>query len=126
MSDVADKLQLRPDQRLLVLEAPAEARTLLAGVTRADDEREADVVLLFARDRRVVEAHAARLRDHVRLGGIAWAAYPAASARSLHGLSGKRGWEPLKELGLKPVREVALDATWSALRLRFADDETGA
>jgi hypothetical protein len=126
MADVADTLQLRPDQRVLVLEAPAEARSLLAGVSRADDGQEADVVLLFARDREVVAAHARRLRDHVRAGGIAWAAYPAAAARSLDGLSGKRGWDAVRELGLKPVREVALDPTWIALRLRFAEDETGA
>jgi hypothetical protein len=86
----------------------------------------ADVVLLFARDREVVATHARRLRDHVRAGGIAWAAYPAAGARSLNGLSGKRGWDAVRELGLKPVREVALDTTWTALRLRFAEDETGA
>jgi hypothetical protein len=127
MADVADKLQLRPDQRLHVLEEPAEASALLTGVTRAADRdgADADAVLLFARDQADVEAHAARLRDHLRAGGIAWAAFPSAASDVVTDLEGDRGWDALAELGLRPVRHVALDAVWSALRFRFADDERG-
>ncbi len=127
MADVADKLQLRPDQRLHVLEEPAEASALLTGVTRAADRdgADADAVLLFARDQADVEAHAARLRDHLRAGGIAWAAYPKGGSGTVTDLSRDRGWGSLSALGLRPVRQVALDHVWSALRFRFADDERG-
>jgi hypothetical protein len=125
MADVADKLQLRPDQRVLVLEPPDDAAALLPGVTRTQDAGAADAVLLFARSQTTVEAHATRLRDHLRAGGIAWAAYPKGGSGTVTDLSRDRGWGALSALGLRPVRQVALDDVWSALRFRFADDERG-
>ncbi len=125
MADVADKLQLRPDQRVHVLEAPTEASALLAGITRAADRDGADAVLLFARDQADVGAHAAHLRDHLRAGGIVWAAFPSAASGVATDLEAERGWDALAALGLRPVRQVALDPVWSALRFRFADDERG-
>jgi hypothetical protein len=125
MADVAEKLQLRPDQRVLLLEPPAEAGRLLPGVTRAEDQDHADAALLFARNQSVVEANAERLRDHLRMGGIAWAAYPKRSSGRVTDLSRDRGWGSLAALGLRPVRQVAVDEVWSALRFRFADDERG-
>jgi hypothetical protein len=123
MADVADKLQLKPDQRLLVLEAPAEADALLEGIHRAEGRQRADAILLFARNQVAVEQHAGELRDHVRAGGIAWAAYPNPSAAVVTDLSRNRGWGALAALGLHPVRQIALDDVWSALRFRYADDE---
>jgi len=125
MADVAAKLQLRPDHRLLVLEPPAEERTLLPGIQRAPDREHADAVLLFAQNQSVVEANARELRDCVRAGGIAWAAYPRRGSGRVTDLGRDRGWGALAALGLRPVRQVALDETWSALRFRFADDERG-
>jgi hypothetical protein len=33
-------------------------------------------------------------------------------------LTRERGWDGLKELGLEPVAQIAVDDTWSALRFR--------
>jgi hypothetical protein len=126
MATAAEKLQLTPDQRLLVLEGPAEAAALLPGVTRATSQDDADALLLFATSQTVVEANAARLRDHLRAGGIAWAAYPRTGSGRVTDVSRDRGWGSLATLGLRPVRQVVLDDTWSALRFRYADDEQGA
>jgi hypothetical protein len=125
MADVAAKLQFRPDHRLLVLEPPADASALLPGVQRAPDRDHADAVLLFAQNQSVVEANARELRDCVRAGGIAWAAYPKRGSGTVTDITRDRGWGALAALGLRPVRQVALDETWSALRFRFADDERG-
>jgi hypothetical protein len=46
---LASRLQLKPGERIAVLEAPAEAPDLLEGVDLAEGRR-ADGVLAFARD----------------------------------------------------------------------------
>ena len=122
-ADVATKLALTPNQHVLVLEPPRDAAKLLKGVARAQGSERPDAVLLFAQSQTTVEANAARLRDHARLGAIVWAAYPKRSSGATTDLSGDRGWGALTALGLHPVRQVVIDHTWSALRFRFADDE---
>jgi hypothetical protein len=122
-ADVATKLQLKPEQHVLVLEPPKDAAKLLSGVTRAKGGERPDAVLLFARSQTVVEANAATLRDHARAGEVVWAAYPKRSSGVTTDLTRDRGWGALSVLGLHPVRQVAIDEVWSALRFRFADLE---
>ncbi len=51
-----------------------------------------------------------------------WLAYPKKSGAIRSDLSRDQGWETLEPHGLLPVTQVALDATWSALRFRFRDE----
>jgi hypothetical protein len=55
-------------------------------------------------------------------GGRLWLAYPKKSGAIRSDLSRDRGWESLAPYDLHPVTQVALDATWSALRFRFRDE----
>ena len=50
--------------------------------------------------------------------GLAWAAYPKKSSGIETDITRDHGWDALHEAGLRPVRQVAIDDTWSALRFR--------
>jgi hypothetical protein len=119
---LASRLQLKPGERIAVLEAPAEAPDLLEGVDLAEGRR-ADGVLAFARDSAEVRVHAQAIADAAAdPEGLAWVAYPKRSSGVETDLTRDQGWEPLTEAGLRPVRQIALDETWSALRFRRAED----
>ena len=78
----------------------------------------ADAVLLFVRMRADLD-DAEALLAAARADRLAWVAYPKAGRLGTD-LNRDRLAEALTALGLRPVRQVALDDTWSALRFRPA------
>lgn len=53
--------------------------------------------------------------------GVLWFAYPKVSSKKfISDISRDKGWELLNSYGFEPVRQVAIDEDWSALRFRNA------
>lgn len=126
MLDLAKKLQHRAGTAALVLWAPAELEPAIgewedAGVAVHRRMRSGSpFVLAFVRSRAEIERSAARLAS--LLGGddpTLWIAYPKKSSKRYRSDVGRDdSWQPFGDLGFEPVRQVALDADWSALRFR--------
>ena len=122
------KLNFKAHRRALVLDAPGEAGSLLAALvataevsTGARARGPFDFALVFLRARRDV-VRAARAIALLGEDAVFWCAYPKQSSRRYASdLSRDVGWQPLGDLGFEPVRQVALDADWSALRFRRAE-----
>jgi hypothetical protein len=57
----------------------------------------------------------------VQPDGLLWLAYPKMSSGIKTDINRDRLWDAVKPSGWRPVRQVALDDTWSALRFRPAD-----
>ena len=120
------KLQHRAGTPALVLWAPAEIEPIVgawedAGVTVHRRMRGGSpFVLAFVRSRAEIDRSAARLAS--LLGGddpVLWMAYPKKSSKAYRSDVGRDdSWQPLGDLGFEPVRQVAIDADWSALRFR--------
>ena len=63
--------------------------------------------------------------EAVCAGGLLWAAYPKKSSKrytSDVSRDNAEAWKPLAQRGFEPVRQVALDDDWSALRFRPVQD----
>ena len=121
MATLASKLQLRDGRRLRVIDAPAELADALSEVDGGSDG-----VLAFARTSADVRRHADDLAAAAAdVAGLAWAAYPKRGSGIDTDLSRDSGWDALDELGMAPVRQVALDDAWSALRFRRAEHVGG-
>jgi phage-related baseplate assembly protein len=112
--DVLAKLQIRPGSTLAVLAAP-EGSPVTGDAVAAEA---ADAVLLFVRMRADLD-DAEALLAAARADRLAWVAYPKAGRLGTD-LNRDRLAEALTALGVRPVRQVALDDTWSALRFRPA------
>ena len=117
------KLQLKPGQHALFLNAPegyiAALGPLPDGVALADGPAGTlDFVQLFARDSAELMTHAPTALAAVKLDGVLWIAYPKQSAKVKTDLTRDRGWAPVTAGGLRPVIQIAIDETWSALRWR--------
>ena len=113
--DLAGKLQLKPGQTVALVGAPdAVTGTLAAAAAGAAD---ADAVIAFVRSRDDLDSLAAPALEAARADRLAWLAYPKA---------GKLGTDLNRDIlrdaltgrGLQPVRQIAVDDTWSALRVR--------
>src|SRR5258708_38909905 len=83
---------------------------------------DADAVLAFAVNGRELRSRLAVLAEVAGRGGLAWLAYPKARQ-----LGTDLNRDVIRELapsaGMEPVRQVSLDDTWSALRLKLISSQ---
>ncbi|MBV9000246.1 MAG: DUF3052 family protein [Solirubrobacterales bacterium] len=118
--DLAGKLQLKTGQSMAVVAQP-ESVSLEFGSDHslADAADQADGVLVFCHAREDLERLSDQFVAPAKRDTLTWVAYPKA---------GKLGTDLNRDIladlvkahGVQPVRQVALDDTWSALRLRPA------
>ena len=124
MNTLLKKLRLLPGYRALVLNAPAGYVERLgelpegATVTDQPDEGPYDFVHLFAKNSAEFAALGATARQAVTYDGILWISYPKRSAKVETDLSRDSMWELLTDFGLRPVAQISVDETWSAVRFR--------
>lgn len=111
MTDLAKKLQLR-DRGIRVVNAPGDLDIDLPKATGPNDG-----VLLFVRSRAELDERAEVALAAARADRPAWIAYPKAGQLGTD-LNRDRLWEALEGKGVRPVRQIAIDGVWSALRFR--------
>lgn len=121
---LAKKLAIKPGNSVRVLDAPQGYEHLLsdlpdgAHLIKGGDEQ-ADVVLLFGDSRATLERTLPTAITQVRPGGVFWVAYPKGGKSDL---SRNELWTLLEPYLWRPVSQIAIDDTWSALRFRPAAD----
>jgi hypothetical protein len=112
--DLAKKLQLKGGSGLRLVNAP-EGLELDVDV---DDRRTADAILVFARDSTELERFGDAAFEAARADRISWIAYPKAGQPDSD-LNRDRLARLAAGRGVRPVRQVAIDDVWSALRFRL-------
>ena len=117
------KLQLKPGLRALFLNAPegyvASLGPLPDGVTLVDGPAGTlDFVQLFVRDSVELAKYAPAALAAIKRDGVFWISYPKKSSGVVSDLTRDEGWAPITAAGLRPVTQIAIDETWSALRWR--------
>jgi hypothetical protein len=122
-ADLARKLLIRSGARALVINAPEGYLDLLsplpAGASvAASGNGPFDVVQLFARSRSDLQAGIAHAISTAGDDGILWVSYPKVASSAPADLSRQAVWDALAGTGWEPVTQVAVDDTWSALRIR--------
>jgi hypothetical protein len=125
MPSVFDKLNLKQQREILVVDAPpsfeAELQAL-DGVAVLRDPKQAKAVsfaLAFATRQAEVDALSAVLARKAEGDALLWFAYPKGSSKRYQcEFNRDTGWEALRRAGFDTVRQVAIDEDWSALRFR--------
>jgi len=127
MSTVFGKLNLKDHDEILVLNAPASFEPELAsldGVTIRRGLADAASVafsLAFVTKQKEVDAIAKGVAKKAQGDAIVWFAYPKGSSkRYTCEFNRDNGWAVLGDAGFEPVRMVAIDEDWSAVRFRRA------
>ena len=117
------KLRVQPGLRMLVLNAPEGYMETLGPLpegARVETEPKGtfDWGQAFVRDVAQLRLLAPQARDAVNYDGLLWISYPKKSSKVATDINRDVAWEVMKEFGLRPVFQVSIDETWSALRFR--------
>jgi hypothetical protein len=114
--ELAAKLQLQPGQDLTALLAPESLGPALGPfVTSSADSTSA--LIVFVLDRETLERQRRTIVDAVTGGRLTWVAYPKAGQLGTD-LNRDSLAAMLASSGIRPVRQIAIDDAWSALRFR--------
>jgi hypothetical protein len=117
--DLASKLQLKAGQEIRCGSLPEGLDLGFDAASGGIDDDPSSAVLIFAVDRAALDAQLRSLVDAASRDRLTWVAYPKAGQLSTD-LNRDRIAECVVARGLRPVRQIALDEVWSALRLRVA------
>lgn len=128
-TELAKKLKLKPGYRAAILFAPPElevdAGLLPEGVDLVSEQAlgdepdgAADFVHLFAGSVAELNQRAPEALRTLKYDGVLWIAYPKQSSKVKTDLNRDHGWAVIAEAGLRPVTQVSVNETWSALRFR--------
>jgi hypothetical protein len=118
--DLAGKLQIKPGTLVAVVAAPAAGPDLAdGGLQVTASPAEAGAVIAFAHRLADLDDVVQPAIDAARQDKLAWIAYPKA---------GQLGTDINRDTlvlwvdgrGIRPVRQIAIDGVWSALRFRPA------
>jgi len=125
MTPLFKKLNLKDQRCVWVLNAPASFEPELAALEGVQIQRSLDeagevgFALAFVANAAVLAEVAPALIDRAPGDAILWFAYPKLSSKRYQSdLTRDEGWAFLGEAGLRPVRQVAIDEDWSAVRFR--------
>lgn len=127
MTPLFKKLNLGANQEILVLRAPeafdAEV-ALLSGVTvrRKRGTRTGAFAIGFAVTLDDLEQVSRELLAYAEGDAALWVAYPKGTSKKYKcEFNRDTSWTAFGDAGYEPVRQVAIDADWSALRFRKAE-----
>ncbi|MGB6690426.1 MAG: hypothetical protein WBE76_21530 [Terracidiphilus sp.] len=125
MATIFEKLQLKDQREILVLDAPASFVPELARLKGINIHRslasvsESPFSLAFVTRKKEVDALADPIAERAKGDAIVWFAYPKGTSKKYQcDFNRDNGWDRLKELGFETVRAVSIDEDWSALRFR--------
>lgn len=100
----------------------SSCRRLWRGVDRTEDvAAEAPALLLFVNRLAEAKGLAVEAARHMDPDTLLWIAYPKASGKRRPDVNRDKLWKAMEPSGWRPVRQVALDADWSAMWVRPAD-----
>jgi len=125
MPSVFEKLNLRDQQGILEVNAPssfeAELSKLKGVAIHRDPKATSEIPfsLSFVTKQQEVDALTRAIAPRAKGDAIVWFAYPkGTSKRYKCEFNRDTGWATLGKAGFEPVRMVAIDEDWSAVRFR--------
>lgn len=122
-SHLIKRLGLRSGMSALLLNPPPEYAESLGELPQgvhfaSQPDGQYDFVQVFIKD----SAEFARLtpvaQAAIRYDGLLWICYPKKTGSIPSDLSRDVVWKRMTGTGLRPVTQIAIDETWSALRFR--------
>lgn len=114
-------------QPVLVINAPTSYNNIKAAfegeVHEQTEQEKYDFVQVFGTSNQELQLHAKHAVSYVKEDGLLWLCYPKKSSKVYKGSDCSREtvMYMLSDEGFEPVRQVAIDEDWSALRFRSTD-----
>jgi hypothetical protein len=120
---LTQKLRIHAGQKLLILNAPEGYLSKLGALPEGvivshTPEGVFDFVQLFIKSIAELEENGPIAMGAVKFDGLLWICYPKQTSGINTDINRDSGWSVIQKAGLKPVTQIAIDETWSALRFR--------
>ncbi len=120
METLIKKLQIKEGYSGKIINTPQELRSDFEKwptYLLSHENENLDYLLIFCGDSGDLKNHV-NIISQIRKDGLLWFAYPKKSSGIKTDLSRDQGWEVLDSMGLRPVRMISMDDTWSVFRFR--------
>jgi len=125
MTPVFRKLNWKDQASIVVLNAPDSFEPELAALKGVTILRalagldEVEFSLAFVTKQKEVDTLAKAISKKAKGDAVVWFAYPKGSSKKYRcEFNRDTGWEAVGKAGFEPVRMVAIDEDWSAVRFR--------
>jgi hypothetical protein len=126
MNQIFAKLNYKEGQTIYVLNSPAEFEsalaTLPAGIRVKNEIQatdEVEFVLVFANQKDELDGFIRQIAPCLKGDSLLWMAYPKVTSKKYKcDFNRDTSWDLFKPYNMLPVRQVAIDDDWSALRFR--------
>lgn len=124
MDALLKKLNLKENETVLLINVPKNLSALTEAfkaraTVKSKASGEFSFTLAFVMKQAEVDEFAATIASVAKGDAAVWFAYPKGSSKNYQcEFNRDTGWSKLGELGFEPVRMVAIDDDWSALRFR--------
>ena len=125
---VFDKLNLKDQREILIVNAPEsfepELKALNGVAVRRKDSEVKSIAfsLAFVIKQADVDSLAKKVAAKAGSDAVVWFAYPKGSSKRYKSeINRDSGWKVMGKAGFEPVRMVAIDEDWSAIRFRRAE-----
>lgn len=126
MNPIFQKMNFKGQATVYVLSAPEtfasvldEMRTVTEVKSTLGRARGVEFALCFATKQSEVDRFADQVAKASIGDAVVWVAYPKGSSKRYKcEFNRDTGWERMGANGFEPVRQVAIDEDWSALRFR--------
>ena len=120
---VLKKLRVNDHFRILIVNAPDGYLNLFTSLQhdtefRTGEKGKYDFVQVFGENRLELEREILKVKEAGKYDAIFWASYPKGGGKIKSDLKRDTVWAALELIQLRPVSQIALDETWSALRGR--------
>jgi hypothetical protein len=126
MTPLFKKLNLAEPRAIHILNAPESFAPEIQALEGVQVNRQARGRIVFAmafvKTRHEVEVATKKLVRAAEGDAQIWMVYPKGSSKKYKcDFNRDTGWQSLGDAGYEPVRQVAIDEDWSALRFRRAE-----
>ena len=126
MDAVFKKLNYKGQKLVHIINAPDSFRVHSDSIsgeaaikTKVGEKDQLEFVMLFATRQADLDIHAAHISPKLAGDAILWVCYPKGTSKKYTcDFNRDTGWQLLGRYDLEPVRQVAIDEDWSALRFR--------
>lgn len=127
MASVFSKLNLKDQEQIVVLNSPSsfeEELSSLRGVDILRDFKKTKSVafsLAFVTQQNEVDRLVPAITAKAEENAVIWFAYPKGTSKKYKSqINRDNGWNAMGAAGYEPVRMIAIDEDWSAIRFRRA------
>ncbi len=126
MDPIFKKLNYKGHPEIIVLNAPESFQPHLKAIeygvqlyNSLDQPNEIHFIIAFVTQQHEINGLVPVIATKMEGDALVWFAYPKKSSKNYTcDVNRDTGWDIMGKFGLEPVRQIAIDQDWSALRFR--------